>query len=833
MMTKYFLMNKETKAFVSILKDEIQSKFGRSISYANDCEELSELIKSQTNRQVSSSTLKRFFGIIKTSFNLSKYTLDTLSIFLEFDDWQEFLNNFEKEKHRFSQQETWDNLKKRTGIITDKSLKSLKNRIGTRFEYFPIRKFPEKKFENFLCSTKIATAFIAPDGYGKSTIVTQLTEKFFTGPDAKYPDDIVCLVDGSILYNLIIHHQRINGLYNLLEYNPQKSFSTVFRNNPDLVRGRFVFILDGIDDICAENEKTDNFIKNLLNIISSYEGIGWFKILITCSPKIWRMISDRMQKNQILKSQWFDVTFHGNDNDLINIPLLKKKEIKSILEKNHYPQSLRDLCFSDPDIIDIINNPYLLHLFLSSDKPAGTIRDIDLLNQYIKNTVLSPPYSNEKFLIIKSFFTLCGYGKKTVEIRKEDLNLSFSMNIAYNNLIRTGILYEYSITDDYLSVNTYVKFSHNVLFAYYLANMLLKENKLSIDLLRNIILDYNNSPALQCNILRYVIKIFFKDERVELLKNIFSIFDKDKLPQNTTTFNMPCYVMTNIIGTEMRRNQHLREILIPYYARSEAGRALYFEKFFDMDRLVLHSGNDLDYYLQYSQSNEAMRYVHFMKFMQHFLGEDEVQCKKEYENRVNLKFPVENDSFNAAFYFIPQLIYQSVFELKVDKNIIEDVYRVSERIIQNGIQNRTDIPDFEFKIIFALSFGRMNKEIIDLAHHIYAKYDMTNLTSSSFYQLFLSIYAKALLNTGEEQTGIDLFHQVEFRNSILPENLKNYIQIRYLLIEAEFLAFEGKLKKARQKIAKIKNISQMLKFNYFYNNAIELEKTLMPGHSII
>jgi len=819
-------MNKEINIFVSLLKNEIQSKFGRSISYANDCEELSELIKNQTNRQVSSSTLKRLFGIIKSSFDVSLYTLDTLSIFLEFKNWQAFLNNFEKEKNRFSEHETWDNLKIRATIITASSLKSLKNKIGTRFEYFPVRRFASKKFENFLSSLKIATAFIAPDGYGKSTIVAQLTEKFFTGADARYPDDIVCLVDGSTLNNLIINDPIADQLYNLAEYSNQKSFFNVFRNNPELIKGRFLMIIDGIDDIYDNNEETDQYIKNLLDLILSHENIGWFKIVITCSPKIWRLFSYRMQKNQILKSLWFEVTFQGKDDDLINIPLLKKSEINSILEKNHYPLSLNDLCFNYPDILDIINNPYLLHLFLLSDKPAGTIRDIDLLNQYIENTVLSPPYSSEKFSIVKSYFTLCAYGKKSAEVRKEDLNLSPPMIIAYNALIRTGILYEYSIHDTYISLNTYVKFSRNILFTHYLTNILIEENKLNIDFLKSIIVEYNNLPHLQCKILSHIIKILFKDEQIELLKNIFSIFEMDDLPRSISTFNMPCYVMTNVIGIEMRKNQKLREILIPYYAQSEVGRTLYFERYFDMDRLVLHSGNDLDCYLQYRHSNEAKLYVHFMKFMQHFLSENAEQCKTEHQNILNLEYPDGKDALNTSFYFIPQVMYQSVYEKKVDENLLEDIYRMSESLLTKAIQSRTDIPNFEFAIIFALNYGSRNKEIIDLAHYIYENYDLTNLTSSSFYQLFLSVYAKALLETGEALLGVDLFHQVKFRNINIPENMKYYVRIRYMLIEAEFLVYNGKLIKARQELGEIKDISRMLNFNYMYNCALDIEKNL-------
>lgn len=820
-------MNTDLVVMIQLLKDEIQNKFGKRIICAAECQILSGQIQISTNRQLSVSTLKRFFGIIHSTFAPSKYTLDTLSIYLHFDNWQEFINNFEKEKRELTQLKTWDNFKERTNIITNTSLKSLKNKIGTRFENFPLRRFAEKKFENFLSSPKIATAFIAPDGYGKSTIVTQLTEKFFTGADAKYPNDIVCLVDGSIFYNLLTNNQKVNRLYNLIEYDPKKSFGVVFRNNPEFVKGRIIMIIDGIEDIYSENEKTEHFIDNLLKIVSSYENITWYKILITCNMNKWRMISNRMQKNQILKSLWFDVVFQGKDDDIINIPLLKRKEIITILEKNHFPGTLDDLCFNHPEILDIINNSYMLHLFLSTYNLKRTIGDIDLLNQYIINTVFSTPYNEEKFLIVKTFFNVCGYGKKGNEVRKEDLNLSSSLIPAYNELIRSGILYEYSVNEEYLSLNTFVKFSQNILFTYYLANILLKGNELNTDFLRNIINEYNNTPHLLCNIIKYIVKILFKEEQVELLKDIFSVIGTECLPADVTTFNRPCCTLTNVIGVEMRKNQKLREILIPYYAQTEAGRKLYFERFFDMDSLVLHSGNDLDCYLQYDQSNESKHYVCFMKFMQYFLSGNKELCKAEYAKSLNLMLPEANNSIITSFYFIPQIIYQSVYEKKVDRNIIKEVYHMADRLIQNGLQNRTEFPRFEMNVIFFLEYGRMNKEIIDLAHHVIKNYDLINFKSSCFYQLFLSAYARALLDSGEEKKAIEIYDQVKLGAINFPEHMKYYVKIRLRLIKTEFLIYEGKFKKALLILEKIKTISQMLKFSYFYDRALDLEKRIL------
>lgn len=855
-------MQLEIEIFVQLLKDEIQRKFGKRILYSTDCQVLSEQIKHAAQRQISVSTIKRFFGIIKTSFDPSKYTLDTLAIYLEFDNWQEFIKKFEKEKtgspqhetlistsspkemiisedstdrsgqamrlvkNNLVSHETWDTIKQRNKILTDKSLRSLKNKIKTGLEKFPLRRFAENRFKEFLSSTSIATAFIAPEGYGKSTIIAQLTEKFFTGVDAKYPNDIVCLVDGSILFNLLSFSQELNRLYNLLEYNPVKGFGVVFRNHPELVKGRYVLIIDGIDDIYSENWKLNHFIDNLLNMISSYENIGWFKLLITCSPGKWRMFSYRMQKNQMLKSLWFDVTFQGTDDEIINIPLLKRKEIKTILEINHFSQNTDDLCFNNPDILDIINNPYMLYLFLLTYNQGGIIRDIDLLNQYIINTVLSPPYEEEKFFIIKLFFSLSDYGRKSIEVRKEDLNLASSSIIAYNELIRNGILYEYTVKDNYLSLITFVKFSENVLFAFYLANFLIKENELNTDFLKHIIVGYSHVPHLLSDILKYIIKILFKEEQTELLKNIFYMIDTDNLSADRQILDLPYGVLTNIIGVEMRKNQKMREFLIPWYAQSNAGRKLYFERFFDMDCLVLHSGNDLYSYLQYNQSIEAKQYVCFMKFMQYFLSGDNEQCKIEYENSLKFQLPLGQGSFNAASYFIPKIVYHSVFEKKIDGNFIKEVLNLSSSLLQNGIQKKTGIPNFEFIIIFSLGYGKMNNEIIDLAHHIFKNYDLTNLKSSCFYQLFLSVYALALLELGKTKKAIELYDHVKFKNINIPEHMKCYVKIRLLFIKTEFLIFKGKLHKAEKKLQKIERISKMLKFSYFYNRAIDLGKSI-------
>ncbi|MGD9930970.1 MAG: hypothetical protein AB7U05_13210 [Mangrovibacterium sp.] len=758
------------------------------------------------------------------------YTVDTLSIFLEFKDWQEFINHFEKERHRYSPHENWENLKSRTNEITKKSLESIRFKLGNRFENFPYRKFAEKRFSDFLSSPKVAAAFVAPDGYGKTPIVVQLAERFFIGLDALCPNDILCLVDGSLLYNLVTLHQKISRLYNLIEYNPKNSFSSGFREHPEQVKGRFVLIIDGIDDVYPINGKTIQFIENLQKMISTYEHIEWFKVLITCTPLIWRMFAERIQKDHLQKLLWYDATLRGTEHDIINIPLLKQKEIDEILAKNHFPQRYDDLELNNPHLADMIRNPYLLHLFILSGKSNGTISETDLLDQYIKRMVLTPPLLHEKYSILQSYFSLCSNGKKGVEVKKEDLNISSENKLAYTELLRMGFLYEYSLVDQYLSLTTYVSFTHNTLFAYYLANVIIKEDAISIENLKATIDGYRNSPRLQNSITEYIIKILFRDEKIEILKDIFTLFEQEKLRQNSNqdATSRCCGILANIVNGEMRRYPGLRKRLMPIYAQSEIGRSIYFERFFDLDRIVLNSGDELDCYLRYNQTESARDYAHYLKYLQYFLSENYELCQQEYEHIEKLVLPKEGTPSDFAYYFVPRIIHQSVFQKNIEGSLMAAAHDTANQLLQSGKQEKTGLPVFEFELISALHYGQRYREIIQLTRRVLENYDLSNWESSVSYQLFLSDYASALLQSGETKEANDLYQQVRFKHINFPMNRKYFLKIRLMLIETEFLIFNGNLKKAQKNLDKIRAISEKLKFNYFYNKAMEIETELFP-----
>ncbi|HAF29664.1 MAG TPA: hypothetical protein DCG75_11520, partial [Bacteroidales bacterium] len=75
----------------NLLRDKTRSKYNKTVNTAKDCNFLSKEIHLATNRTISASTLRRFFGLLPCKSNLSSYNLDTLAIFCGEKDFQNFI----------------------------------------------------------------------------------------------------------------------------------------------------------------------------------------------------------------------------------------------------------------------------------------------------------------------------------------------------------------------------------------------------------------------------------------------------------------------------------------------------------------------------------------------------------------------------------------------------------------------------------------------------------------------------------------------------------------------------------------------------------------------
>jgi len=78
--------------FENLLKEEVEKLFGNRIVNATDCKNLSVKIHNATGTSISSQTLRRFWGIIKYENKISNYTRNTLSKYVGYLDFNDFIN---------------------------------------------------------------------------------------------------------------------------------------------------------------------------------------------------------------------------------------------------------------------------------------------------------------------------------------------------------------------------------------------------------------------------------------------------------------------------------------------------------------------------------------------------------------------------------------------------------------------------------------------------------------------------------------------------------------------------------------------------------------------
>lgn len=70
---------------------QIEEKFKKEIRYPSDCEALAGDILHVTKQTISTSTLKRIFGFIAGSKEPRLYTLDVLSQYLGYINWDNYI----------------------------------------------------------------------------------------------------------------------------------------------------------------------------------------------------------------------------------------------------------------------------------------------------------------------------------------------------------------------------------------------------------------------------------------------------------------------------------------------------------------------------------------------------------------------------------------------------------------------------------------------------------------------------------------------------------------------------------------------------------------------
>ena len=83
---------------VASIREKIENIFGRPLLTHNDFVELASLVRETTRKHISETTLERVWNYSTRGYeNISIYTLNVLSEYAGYSDWQKFCDSLKKE----------------------------------------------------------------------------------------------------------------------------------------------------------------------------------------------------------------------------------------------------------------------------------------------------------------------------------------------------------------------------------------------------------------------------------------------------------------------------------------------------------------------------------------------------------------------------------------------------------------------------------------------------------------------------------------------------------------------------------------------------------------
>jgi len=463
------------------LKSLILSKTGiRTITPA-DCKRISIEISKTLNKNVSETTIKRLFGFAMVKHNFSKFTLTTLSEYVN-EEFQEVNapsvkltpNNIPK---------SWKEIHDKALAITDFTIKAIKNRSGMPYEMTISRKFSEHDFEVFFKSDYSFTSYISQPGYGRSILLSHLAEKLVHNDRSLFNDSTLLFITSGSLFNIEKISSNFEDLLKgHLGIQQKESLISYASQNYEASGGKLIIFLDGFSDLDLKKDQKKMLFDSIINFICAIENNKSIKLVMSMRSTTWIRFYNEIRHSAYLKTKWFPGSYF-NINEVSNVPPLTEKEVEQIVSKIS-PSGGAEINLK---LKDQLKFPYHIQLYyqLKKEDPyfnySTNITFYELIFRLIQNQIYRANYYTEKILFLKKLILLSDYGKNGNSVLKDDLiNDLLAFKNAYMELLSDGILMEIKSNEEF-HPKEYVKFIHPHIFEYFLFIEILEKFNLKVD----------------------------------------------------------------------------------------------------------------------------------------------------------------------------------------------------------------------------------------------------------------------------------------------------------------------------------------------------------------
>jgi hypothetical protein len=487
---------------------------------SSDCKTLSALIFQKTKKRLSETTLKRVYGFAYSQFKSSQFTIDALADYCGYKNWASFLNEHIAQSQS-SKTADWVNLSNDAFRITNLTRRVLQKRSGIPYNKTIKRKFIDEHLESFLSSDQIATALIAPAGYGKTIALLHWVEERLASNAQHDVNDILLFFSTTSLMSVLSSGQDIHTwLLSLLGYNRAEILNMLL-NHKKKSPGKFILIIDGLDEHPLCRDQFQLILNQIMDIFSLYESSDAFKIIFTMRSDTW------INNKHILYSdehRWF-MGFKTYNDTFGNVPLFIYGEL---YELSHSLNPLAPVSI-DAETINLLNNPLYFQVYYKQNKNNFSLNSIRGLYRYeiISSLILEQIYldkhSSEKMLFLFELIDMMNLKGDVYHVNKIKADVIFDKyNYVFRELLCIEFLTEYNESIDMVH-NTYIEFGNKDFLEYIIAQKLLAKNdsRFSLKLIQDANELLNND--LKLNVIKWLVVYAIKTDADYNLNHLIKV----------------------------------------------------------------------------------------------------------------------------------------------------------------------------------------------------------------------------------------------------------------------------------------------------------------------
>lgn len=791
---------------INNLKRTVEKNVGYQIKYAKNCDSLSEYIFEKTNAKVSSSTLKRFWQIIKSKYNPSKYTLNTLSILVGSTSWEHFCKN----KKQKQETEAYLLLQEKFQNISKANINFIKKQNPKFFYEISKRDFAIEKMDAFLESDKKITSFVSNKAYGKTEIIVNLAERFFLSKKVETSKDLCLFINFETVNRTEKEDFNIYNLLKIILY--EKDTAKLERKFIKILEGkRLVIFFNRICKIYKNETVFPRIIENIYSLLIGKLSVLDVKLIITCESDKWNVFEREFSQSDYIKEKWFDLNFNTLEKNKSNVPALSRNEIIEAIKREKKELNYSHI-LGNNKLIEIISIPYFLYIYISKFSEKDELCDeLDLLQYYIKQEIFGDFYEKEKLSITEKMLDATNYGRVDKSIEKSVLNLSSKENIAFGRLLKLNFFNEYVSINNYFDVKSKVSFSNSTIYKYMIVNSWLRKFGLKLETVQDMMIYYKNNRQLKVSLLIWIIKIASKEYNLDIFKNIYLIINENFIKGNPRKLEeRQIKTLIDTVAIELRKSKYLRKELFPFYLEQTNARDMYFRQFIDLDFLIIYYHEVIDYFLTSQVSKEDIFYSNTLLFWKYYLNNEINLAIKSLQilKKINKQF--KNTVYSIIYKSCSIIYFQTTGkEVKTDTVIeIFTAFNEYNSYVSKYEQNFTF-----FIVLEALEISKNNELILEINNNNKLLKEDNFLNNNNYLLNFLNIFrARALISKDRTIEAFELLNNIN--SSKFPEGQKLYWKIKLNIALAEYFD-KNKNNKSKELKLEIAKIAKTLKYQLY------------------